>query len=500
MKKTSIPFLLFVVLITISCNDLLDIEAENTFSGDLYNSDQNMADLLNGAYINFGGIFDGADGGELFGGDFQLMGTLLSRQKNTLFFWRASEAPDYQDFMDKDILDINVRVENNWRRAYETIGILNGIINNISSVSNGTERNRIEAEALAMRGILYFEMVRFWGPQYRSSNLNQPAIPIITDHITDINELTTPVRATVEAVYNQAINDLSAANILFQNVPLDLTRINTNVCNAFLARIYMQQNDFGQALSFLDDVINAGYTLSPHPMNAFNNSAQTGEDIFIIQQNQVSNTGNVGSRTGLVPHIASLPSVGFAAINVNYEILSSKTVENSPRFYDADLRFGLQNDLTQVSTAADISTTTGYYNDVINTLTVSPAKFYKGDAFIPVIRLAEIKLSRSEALLRTQGVAAAKQDLDDIRLRAGLTLLPDTLTEFEFFDSLVIERNRELIFEGLFFHDLKRWSADGRRFNNDRDDFSISFMDPLDEELILPIPQSECDASPGLCD
>ena len=164
MKKFRIHLSLFCLsLFVLGCNDLLDVEADNSFSGDIFSSDQNIEDVLSGAYVNLGGIYDGVDGGELYGGDFQLMATLLSREKNSLFFWRAGEAPDYQDFMDKDILDINLRVEANWRRAYETINIVNGVLENIDRVSDASRRDVIRGEAIAIRGILYFELVRLKG-------------------------------------------------------------------------------------------------------------------------------------------------------------------------------------------------------------------------------------------------------------------------------------------------------------------------------------------------
>ncbi len=489
-------FLLISVLF-LGCNSLLDIEAENSLSGNVFVSDQNFIDALNGAYVNLGGIYDGGDGGELYGGDLQLMATLYSRAKNTLFFWRASEAPSYQNFMDKDVLNINQKVESNWRRAYENINILNGILNNIANISDNTLRSRIEGEALAMRGMIYFELVRFWAPQYRASTANDPAVPIFLTQSTDVSELPEATLATVEQVYNQAINDLEAAEAILVGVNFDPARINVNVCRAVLSRIALQQNDFSRALGYLNQLI-PNYSLTDNVMDAFNNSSISTEDVFIIQQNSESKSGNIATRTGLVSHLASLNGVGFAAMNINYEILESGFVENSPNFSSADNRYILQNDLNTNSSIADVNNNAAYYNDVINTKQVSSAKFLKTDANIPVIRLAELLLSRSEAALEDGGFVSPVtgtplNDLNQIRTRSGLPALLDTLTADEFYDSLIVERNRELIFEGIYLHDLKRWSVNNRRT------FSITFRDPLDERFILPIPRTECDATPGLC-
>ncbi|MEM6642345.1 MAG: RagB/SusD family nutrient uptake outer membrane protein [Bacteroidota bacterium] len=504
MKQRTIAILLTVLILS-GCDNLLDVEADNVFSGNIYTSDQNFEDLLNGAYLNLGGIYDGIDGGELFGGDFQLIGTLLSREKDRLFFWRSSEAPDYQDFMDKEILDINARVEANWRRAYETLNLVNGILQNIALVQDAALQTRIQGEALAIRGMIYFELVRLWGPQYSSSTLNAPAIPILLEPITDITEFTNVTRNTVAEVYDRAIRDLQDAIPLLSDSSIDLNRINVYVCEAVLARIAMQQGDYDEAVTRANNVFQGPFTLAATPMVAFNNLTRSGEEVFLIQQNQITSTGGIATRTGLVAHLASLPGVGFAAMNVNFPLLGSSGTSNSPDFSSADQRFVLQSDLAQSSTVNDINVETAFYNDPVNTTTVSPAKYYRTDAVIPVIRLAEIHLIRSEALLETQGVSAALPDLNAIRSRAGLSALSNTLTEFQIFDSLSLERNRELIFEGQYIHDLKRWFAFGRRTNNDQDDFIIQrlsatrFLEPDDESLILPIPQAECDASPQLC-
>lgn len=489
-------FLLISVLF-LGCNSLLDIEAENSLSGNIFVSDQNFEDALNGAYVNLGGIYDGGDGGELYGGDLQLMATLLSRAKNTLFFWRSSEAPNYQNFMDKDVLNINLKVESNWRRAYETINILNGILNNISNLSDNTLRNRIEGEALAMRGMIYFELVRFWAPQYSTSTINTPAVPIFLTQSTDVSELPEATLSSVEDVYTQATNDLEQAEVILNEIAFDPARINVDVCKAILFRIALQQNDFNTALVYLNQLV-PKYTLNSNVMGAFNNTSISTEDIFVIQQNTESKAGNIATRTGLVAHLASLNGVGFAAMNINYEILANRFVENSPRYSAADDRYRLQDDLSTTSSVSSVNANTAYYNDVINTTQVSSAKFLKTDANIPVIRLAELLLSRSEATLEDGGFVSpvtgtALDDLNAVRTRAGLTALLDTLTADEFYDSLILERNRELIYEGIYLHDLKRWSVFNRRIHN------IAGRDPLDERFILPIPRTECDATPGLC-
>ena len=280
-------------------------------------------------------------------------------------------------------------------------------------------------------------------------------------------------------------------------VNFDPARVNVDVCKAILSRIALQKNDFNTALDYLNQLV-PKYTLNNEVMDAFNNTSITTEDIFVIQQNTESKSGNIATRTGLVAHLASLNGVGFAAMNINYEILANRFVENSPNYSAADDRYILQDDLSKTSSTSSVNANSAYYNDVINTTQVSSAKFLKTDANIPVIRLAELLLSRSEATLEDGGFVSpvtgtALSDLNAVRTRSGLSALPATLSADEFYDSLIVERNRELIYEGVYLHDLKRWSVANRRIH------SITGRDPLDARFILPIPRSECDATPGLC-
>jgi hypothetical protein len=239
------------------------------------------------------------------------------------------------------------------------------------------------------------------------------------------------------------------------------------------------------------------FQLEANPMDAFNNTMNSSEDVFALQQDQVSNTGSAGTRSGLAAHIASFPNFGLAAMRILPESLNSDFLSNNPRYQAIDARAVTNNSITDSSTPDNLTGNEGYYNDPVNTLTISSAKYTRNTDIVPIIRLAELLLSRAEAIhelsFSTPIGPLALADVNAIRTRAGLPALLDTLSAFQFYDSLVLERNRELLYEGIIFHDLKRWAAAGN-------DVEISFTrDPLDSEFILPIPQSECDTSPGLC-
>jgi hypothetical protein len=94
-----------------------------------------------------------------------------------------------------------------------------------------------------------------------------------------------------------------------------------------------------------------------------------------------------------------------------------------------------------------------FFYETIHSEVVTPMvwcdKYYRGQqigvmANIPVIRLAEMYLTRSLLRLRTGDAAGATDDLNVVRLRAGIGPLPGSITE----DAIDNERIKEMGFEG----------------------------------------------------
>lgn len=490
---------LFVLLLTaFSCDSLLDIDADGTISGDVLSNDASIENALLGAYYSFGGIADGNDGGELLGGDFAIIATLLGRANGQEIFWSSATGPAYANFIDKDIVNTNTRVEANWRRAYEVINAVNGILANIDNVSSTGDRDRIQGEALAMRGILYFEMVRLWAPQYDADGVSPgstSAVPIITTPITDVSEISTPAISTIEQVYTQAENDLTQASALLQPLGSNGTRLSYYACQAYLARMAMQQNDYFNALGFLNEVIESNqYSLNTEPQGAFNNATNSSEDIFAIQQTLSNTAGDRSTGTGLVNFYSPLSESGLGTMAIIRSSLTSTTPFNSPRFEDRDLRWTVDVDVNASTTFSQVNT--AFIKNIPNNNNdlLSTTKYLRGDRVLPVIRYAEMLLSRAESIYEVNPALIAPtalQDLNDIRTRAGLPALveADFDSPAAFLDSIRLERKRELLFEGHLLHDLKRWGEFvGSPFG---------LADPWGDNFVLPIPQTETDTGTG---
>ena len=227
MKKYYPYIIIAIISLSSSCSGLLDVEAENTISGNVLTDTETIQKALTGCYYTFNGISDGTEGGELMGGDFIIIPELLSRVSPNgaqEYVWQSVLVDNsFDDFVNKDIIGTNNRVAANWRKAFETFNSLNNILANVDVITDANEKNRIEGEALAMRGILLFEMVALWAPQYDADGVNpatDDAFPFTTEPITDINEipvLSTADIKTIDQIYTQAEDDLTDASSLLES-------------------------------------------------------------------------------------------------------------------------------------------------------------------------------------------------------------------------------------------------------------------------------------------
>ncbi|HCX22557.1 MAG: hypothetical protein CMB80_04920 [Flammeovirgaceae bacterium] len=484
-----------------SCDSLLDAEAENTISGNIYADAEGIAKALNGAYYTMCGISDGSSGGELLGGDFIIIPELLARVSPTSsaqeYRWETVLAPTaYRDFVNKDILEANGRVEANWGRAFEAINTVNNILANISVITDSNERNRIQGEALAIRGILLFEMVLLWAPQYDAPDVNPAttgAFPFTTEPITDIKEvpkLSSSDINSIDEVYNQAEADLTQASGLLQSLGKNGTSLSYYACQAYLAKLSLQKGEFGDAYDYADEVISGPYSLTASPLDAFNNTSNSTEDIFAIQQTLANNVGDRSSGFGLTAYFSSLTESGLGVFRPFSGTFTSDSWYNSPLFSDADVRGSIDGTADENTTNTQINT--AFYKSVVDEFDgiVSTSKYTSSAYVLPVLRLAEMYLIRCEAEYMDAGeivTSQAIEDLNAIRTRAGISAL--TIADFPdqsvFFDSLVLERTREFMFEGMLLEDLKRWGGFIGRASNE--------YDPWDNQFVLPIPRSETD-------
>lgn len=335
----------------------------------------------------------------------------------------------------------------------------NIVLEALNLVTDADQKNQLEGEALFIRGIMHFEMVRYYAlPWGATATNNQPGIVIKTKATKDeAAAFEQKARNTVSEVYTQVINDLTAAA---QKLPKENgTRANRYTAYAFLSRVYLQQQNYVNALAAADSVIKSGQFELNASISAVFDNKNTKESIFEIQQNDQNNAGTAND--GMATFYASLVGIGRADVRMVSAFLDS---------YDPD----------------DLRLSQWYYEGVgarPGNMYCSKWKSYSQN--LPIIRIAEMYLTRAECNVRLGSAVGDTPENDVAKIVNPLRVtLPEivnpTLSE------ILDVRYHELAFEGIRIHDVKRLQITTGDYEWDSDD------------LVFPIPQREVDATNGI--
>ena len=456
MKKIS--FLLFIA-ITLSCSKELDIHPATSIDAGL--AKQSIDLLVTGAYSLIGsgpGASSGGLEGALYSTDLLLNADLLASEN--YMQWRGT-FNQYSEISNKAMSPANASVGRMWRKGYAAINLANTILANLSNAKEG-DRNTFKGNALFIRGIVHFELLRFW--MEPSTNLG---IPLLTEAPTeDFAQIQYPARATIDACFTSIIADLTEAQTLLPAA--DDVYANKITVAAFLARVYLTKGDYNNALSNADAVISSGnYSLTTSVEEAFNLSSS--ESIFVIQQTVANNAGTAND--GLTTFYACDPSVPGSASRGDV---------------------GINNQFINLYEPADKRLTLLIYNGTCNKASVTSAKWKDPYANISVIRLSEMYLIRAECNARLSSAVGDTpvNDVNAIRSKAGASAYGAVTL-----NDVLLERDLELAFEGQRIHDYKRTAKQIAGVDNQGNPITIKYTDP---QFIFPVPQTEINTNKNL--
>ncbi len=465
--------------VVVSCEDFLDIEPQQAVSDEaVYSTHDGVVNVLYGAYERIAGP-------QLWAGTSVFQSDLLANEDE--LNWTGTFLPYRQ--MNWKAMDANDgTVTAKWLRSYQTINLVNNVLDNLQVV-NEEQRARVEGEARFIRGILYFHLVRFFAAPYVAGQPNdQPGVPLVLTPTVGVSDDDFVSRAPVSEVYQQVLTDLNQAKSLLSDMPATAGanegRATSSTAAAFLAQVHMSMENWEQAAQEADFVVSnfGGYdALNETPRAAFNNDSYTSEDVFMIQQTAISNAGQANA--GIATFFASLPGLGRGDVIIGDAYFDY--------FEPDDLRIQITDD-PSITSIQDVPTMI-YVGVGTNPGNLMSSKWGKHDANIPVIRLAEMILTRAEANLRNGSTIGAEPlaDVNAIRERAGV----------DPFESLTLEETqnemfRELSFEGHTLFILKRFR--GSTVAPPGSPWAGEVIQWDDPRLVLPIPQREMDVNPNL--
>jgi hypothetical protein len=431
------------------CKKALDVEPKQSIdAGNALENDQDVNALVVGAYSVLGG-------GSLYGTNLLMLADLQG--SDGVATWRGTFTSPRQianKTMTRDNADANLT----WTAAYNAVNIVNTVLNSLTLVKDADLRTQLEGEAYFIRGIMHFELVRFyalpWGATADNAHLGVPIKTKPTNNETDAFEKVP--RSTVKQVYDLVIADLTKAATLLPEE--NEKRASRYAALAFLSRVYLQQRNYAGALAASNEVIESGLFRLNASVSAVFSNKNTPESIWEIQQNEQNNAGT--SNNGMATFYASLPGIGRADVRIVRSFLDEYP-------------------------AGDLRRTEWYYDGT----GARPGNLYNGkwksfSQNLPIIRIAEMYLTRAESNLVLSSTVGASPD-DDLAqienpVRTNTTAPAATLA------SVRHERFIELAFEGHRIHDLKRLQ---------RPTGTYPWNDDL---LVFPIPKREIDATTGV--
>lgn len=495
MRNKLYIYLAAVLMITASgCEKIVEIDPQNSVTPQVALAD---VDGYQSVLIS---VYDRLQGYGYYGRDMAIMGDALA---DNIFTATAISGSRY------NTQNLNTRNAHYgiWGNAYGAINELNTIISGIDALQNVPTskvglRVRVKAEALALRGMIYFDLARIYGYEPNkipttgtNANFNKSAVLRLVPTTLASNATSQP-RATVLEVYNSIEKDLLASIAAFQSgpsvdpafvvKPTNPYRVREDFVHGLLGKVYLYWGgkdiqavqEFDRALSttittaVLSPAGNAAadFKKVPHPESLF--------ELNYVQSVEV--VGVTGSNDGLFTYTQP---TGTNANNL--ATFGGQTVSNElvALLEPADDRRALifsartSTNATVFNWANKYPSSNGAYTDNVK-----------------VMRYSDVLLMKAEALANQGLYPAAAAIVVQLRTsrNASVASVPVTAAIVDYIQD---ERRRELFFEGHRWFDLKRL---GRTITKPAQASSAVPVAYTDYRLLAPIPTGEISLNPAL--
>lgn len=460
----------------VSCKKVLDIEPQFSLEGKDLNSIEDYEFALTGAYASFRstsyyGATDGASNA------FVTLPDILSDNVNET----SESLGNERVFSRWAYAEDENQIENTWIAAYRIITRANIVENNIDQFASENQGavNRIKAQALAIRGLVHLDLMRYFVDKY-DRNSTSPGVPYMTIY----NYEQKPPRGTVKDDYDHIEQDLKNAKTLMNNMdkPINASGsrayIDANAINAILARMYLYSSQLDSAIKY------ATLAISARPLATRIAFPDIWTDVSVSEVfwSCVFEAGE-----------------GTPGANVFFPVAPAGQGRSAYRPEPTLVALYDQvNDARYNSYFKLIPGPTGQPRLVLSKYLAKAAQLMKPDGVVnfKAFRTGEMYLIRAEAYARKGGATEALglADLNTLRAARINGYAPVTLTGTALTDAIQVERRKELICEGHRFFDLKRTTRTVNRPNCT----SFCTLAPTNRAWTWPIPQPEIDANPSI--
>ena len=403
-----------------------------------------------------------------------------------------------------------------YRAQYQGIGRCNLVLEQVPGMKidatlTASVKNRVIGEAKFLRAMYYFRLVRIFG-----------GVPKVDFVISSSNQWKQP-RATADSIYSFIISDLKSANALLwkrsKYTSSDLGRATKGAAQAMLLKTYLYKNQFAQAKSWGDSIINSSeYSLVSNYGDNFTLAGENGKESVFEIQYMADPTSDYGDGDGFTrgtftviltrSRASKAGGWGFNKPTQNlyneYETADPRRDETIINPTDADI----ENPVQEIYLGSRyLNKKYALINPDGSYLGISHAT--RGPINNKVIRYADVLLMYAEACCETNNLVAAKSALETVRSRARGTaaILPafpygtyaDNQTDLR--KAIRHERRVELAMEGHRWFDLVRWGIAKETMDVYKATETTAAKNEMAEFVkgkheLFPIPAAEIDLNP----
>ncbi|WP_084529062.1 RagB/SusD family nutrient uptake outer membrane protein [Pedobacter caeni] len=315
-----------------------------------------------------------------------------------------------------------------WGSNYTSIDMVNRALNSVDKVkskpSEEVLKKQYKGEMLALRAYCHFELLRSFASSYENNGMGIPYM--------EVSEVSRPSRLSFGESIQKIKTDLLAAKTLIPASFENRTRITLIAVSAMQARVALYEKNWDDALKYSAEVIDAVPLADKDKFPLIWKDKV--EDEVIWKLKRVSGDSRLGNF-----YFDTSDGVMYAPA---FELINSFNTSNDVR-YGAYIKF-------------DDSRGAGTSHYSVN-------KYLEGNAGrtnlcdVKLYRTGEMYLIRAEAYAQKQNLPLAAKDLNALRA-TRITGYTDVnfADQASLLDALVLERYKELAFEGHRFFDLRR--------------------------------------------
>lgn len=352
----------------------------------------------------------------------------------------------------RDTDQLNKWSKPNFQLLYRTIGTANDALEFVeehngnpypeASLDDITNNfNRILGEIYFMRGLAYYYLQTFYGHVYEIGGLNDtPDLPYRLNFAKNVEDANNPETGTTQQIYDLILSDFENAYRLLPETflsnkhhPSYEVRATKYAAAAMLMKTRFLRGEYKAAKDLCDFIIdnNSGlYDLSEDPIEAFNkNSTARGKEVIFYAPyfdvslpaphhlsvlNHTYENGNMSDWAETRMSLAALKKLNW--------INDPKTDTTFNIEAKCDKRFQQLMAVRYPKGKAKPGQWVDSRSEVNNQTTLWPYKYFRNaNSFytnVPIIRLAEVVLTRSILRYKDGDLNGAAADLNKVRKRA----------------------------------------------------------------------------------